>query len=127
MPGYPWCVVFPERKMLNLLIKDALKSLGKVLALCLIVFLAASSFVVSLFLLGLGIRLLRKKAKALEATEREAAREAVDKAREQGRHEVQKCASAVAPVPTAASVQTPPARQYARSAVVIPFKKSGTD
>ncbi|MCP3718504.1 MULTISPECIES: hypothetical protein [unclassified Paraburkholderia] len=113
--------------MLNLLIKDVLKSPGKVLALCLIVYLAATSFFVSLFLVGLGVRWLQKKAKALEATEREAAREAADKAREQAQPEVQKAAAAVAPASTATPVQTAPARQYAKSAVVIPLKKTGTD
>ncbi|MEM5316061.1 hypothetical protein [Paraburkholderia sp. JHI869] len=129
IPGHAWlspgALIFLERKMLDVLIKDVLKSPGKVLALCLIVYLAATSFFVSLFLVGLGVRWLHKKAKALEATEREAAREAADKAREQAQPEVQKGAPVVAPA--AASVQTAPTRQYAKSAVVIPLKKTGTD
>ncbi|WP_321936221.1 hypothetical protein [Paraburkholderia sp. J8-2] len=112
--------------MLNLLIKDVLKSPGKVLALCLIVYLAATSFFVSLFLAGLGVRWLHKKAKALEAAEREAAREA-DKAREQAQPEAQKGAAAVAQAAPSPVVQMAPARQYAKSAVVIPLKKTGTD
>ena len=113
--------------MLNLLIKDVLKSPGKVLALCLIVYLASMSFFVCLFLGALGARWLHKKAKALEAAEREAAREAADKAREKAQPEAQKDAPVVPPASTVATVQTAPTRQYAKSAVVIPLKRTGTD
>jgi hypothetical protein len=113
--------------VLNLLIKDVLKSPGKVLALCLIVYLATTSFFVCLFLGGLGVRWLHKNAKAFEAAEREAARETADKVHEQPRPEAQKGAAAVAPASTNAAVKTAPTRQYAKSAVVIPLKKTGSD
>lgn len=112
--------------MLNLLIKDVIKSPGKLLALCLVVYLASMSFFVCLFLGALGARWLHKKAKALEAVEREAARELADKAREHAQPEAQKGAASKAPAPAASAVETPPKRQYAKSAVVIPLKKTGT-
>jgi hypothetical protein len=130
IPGTAWtfpgALIFLERKMLDLLIKDVLKSPGKVLALCLIVYLATLSFFVCLFLGALGARWLYKKAKALEAAEREAARERADKAREQAQPEAQKSAATVSPASAGVTVDTAPKRQYAKSAVVIPLKKTGT-
>jgi hypothetical protein len=115
--------------MLKLLLKDLLKSPGKLLALCLVLYLATISFFVGLFLVALVVHSLKKaivtKAKALEAAEAEAARELADKAREQALAEAAQKSAA----PTAAAaqpVQSAPQRQYAKSAVVIPLKRTGT-
>jgi len=111
--------------MLNLLIKDVLKSPGKLLALCLVVYLASMSFLVSLFLaLAVGgkfVQMLKRKAKALEAAEAEA---------ERARAEAERLAAVEAQKRTAAATVQPapaaPTRQYAKSAVVIPMKRTGT-
>ena len=112
--------------MLNLLIKDVLKSLGKLLALCLVVYLASMSFFVCLFLGALGARWLYKKGKALEAAEREAARELADQAREQAQPEAQKSVATASPAAADVAADAAPKRQYAKSVVVIPLKKTGT-
>ncbi|HKR42211.1 MAG TPA: hypothetical protein VJU59_21480 [Paraburkholderia sp.] len=114
--------------MRKLFVEDVLKSPGKLLALCFIVYLAATSFFVGIFLCFVAVRWFRKqlvlKAKALEAADAEAARERANEAREQALNTATANAAAQAsPTPV---TQTPPARQYARSAVVIPMKKTGT-
>jgi hypothetical protein len=115
-------LIFLERKMLKLLFKDAIKTPGTLLALCFVMYLASMSFFVAAFLLLLAARWLQKtiqqKAKAVEAAEAEAAR-------------AQAAKPAVAPATVAPTVaaaneataaQPAPKRQYAKSAVVIPFK-----
>jgi hypothetical protein len=130
VPGHSLDVSFSlERKMLKLLMNDVLKSPGRLLALCLVVYLASISTFVGLFLAGIAVRVVSKrikaKAKALEAAEAEAARVLAEKAREQALSEaVQESAA----TETAAQPgQSTPNRQYAKSAVVIPMKRTGTD
>ncbi|WP_042303612.1 hypothetical protein [Paraburkholderia kururiensis] len=111
--------------LLNPFFRDVLKSPGKLLLLCLVVYLASTSFVVGLFLAtAVGAKLvqtLKRKAKALEAAEAEA---------ERARAEAERVAAEKA-LKQAADTDTQPAaaaptRQYARSAVVIPLKRTGT-
>ncbi|CAG9208285.1 hypothetical protein EHZ19_24935 [Paraburkholderia bannensis] len=115
--------------MLKLFVGDVMKSPGKLLALCLVVYLATMSFFVGLFLFLVAIHWVRKqimlKAKAFEAAEAEAARERANEVREQALKADAKPAEQVAPVSVAVA-QVTPVRQYARSAVVIPMKKTGT-
>ncbi|MFP3708501.1 hypothetical protein SB783_31265 [Paraburkholderia sp. SIMBA_009] len=116
--------------MLKLFVEDVLKSPGKLLALCFVVYLATMSFFVGLFLFLVAVHWLRKqimlKAKALEAAAAEAARERASEAREQAlKAAVAKPAEQGSTV-HASAAQVTPVRQYARSAVVIPMKKTGT-
>ncbi|CAG9255192.1 conserved hypothetical protein [Paraburkholderia unamae] len=119
--------------MLKLLFKDLLRSPGKLLAMCFVVYLASISFFVGCFLAFAALGWLRKtliaKAKALEAAEAEAAREYADKVREQAKAAVasRQAETDVAPASGAAVViPMTPKRRYAKSAVVVPFKKTGT-
>ncbi|OBR54037.1 hypothetical protein [Paraburkholderia tropica] len=117
--------------MRKLFIEDVMKSPGKLLALCFIVYLASQSFFVGFFLFCLGVRWFRKqlvlKAKALETAEAEAARERANEAREQAlKAGAVKPAQQQAPAPVATAPVTP-LRQYVRSAVVVPMKKTGTE
>lgn len=117
--------------MLELLFKHLFRSPGKLLALCLVVYLAAQSFFVGVFLAIVAARWVHKhlvlKAKALEAAEADAARELADKAREQAQAAAaQKSAGAATPAAEVATAASPVQRQYAKSAVVIPMKKTGT-
>lgn len=115
--------------MLKLFVADVMKSPGKLLALCFVVYLAAMSFFVGLFLFLVAIHWVRKqimlKAKAFEAAEAEAARERANEVREQALKATAKPAEQVAPASVAVA-QVTPVRQYARSAVVTPIKKTGT-
>jgi hypothetical protein len=114
--------------MLLVLFKDAIKSPAKVLALCFIAYFATISFIVSTFLLLIAAHWVvkeMKKAKAIHAAEAEA---------EAARIEIEKLAARaatnakpeVASAATAAAndsdVKPAPAKQYAKSAVVLPFK-----
>ncbi|APA90427.1 hypothetical protein BJG93_33095 (plasmid) [Paraburkholderia sprentiae WSM5005] len=119
--------------MLKVMFKDALKTPGKLLALCLVVYLATISIVVAGFLILLAVSWvkveMKKKAKAIEAAEAEA---------EAARIETEKLAAAAraadaAKVRTAdvahateaandAAAQPAPTKQYAKSAVVVPFR-----
>ncbi|WP_028231584.1 hypothetical protein [Paraburkholderia mimosarum] len=117
--------------MLSLLIKDVLKSPGKLVAVCFVLYLASMSMFVSLFLaLAVGgkfVQTLKRKAKALEAAEAEAERARAE-AERVAAVEAQKQATAAAAA-AAAAVQpeaSAPTRQYAKSAVVIPLKRTGT-
>jgi flagellar biosynthesis component FlhA len=118
-------MILLERKMLKLLFKDAIKTPGKLLALCLVVYLATISFFVLGFVLLLAARWLQKhmqqKAKALEAAEAEAAKAKVTRT-----ETAQPVVAAALKVAAAANdnvaVAPAPKRQYAKSAVVIPFK-----
>ena len=107
--------------MLTLLIKDVFKSPGKLVAVCFVLYLASMSFFVGLFLaLAVGgkfVQTLKRKARALEAAEAEAERVAAVEAQKQA---TAAAAAAAQPEPAA------PTRQYAKSAVVIPMKRTGT-
>lgn len=123
--------------MLKVLFKDVLKSPGKLLALCLIVYLAAVSFFVAGFLLLVAARWIQKsmqqKAKAIAAAEAEseAARIETEKLAAAARAaQTAKTAVADTPVASAAGLaandpsasQSTALPQYAKSAVVIPFR-----
>ncbi|MGQ7932225.1 hypothetical protein [Paraburkholderia sp. D1E] len=120
---FPVRLIFLEREMLKLLLKDATKTPWKLLALCLVVYLATLSLVVFIFVAFLAGHWLRKtiqqKTKALEAAEAKRAEAATP---------VVPAAPAVATVTPAnpavapAAAQPAPKRQYAKSAVVIPFR-----
>ena len=115
--------------MLKVLFRNALTSPGKLVGLCFVVYFATISFSVAAFLLLLSARWvmveMKKKAKAIEAAEAEA---------EAARAEAQKLASrqmatsgsvenVIASAAANDSVAAPaPTKQYAKSAVVIPFK-----
>jgi hypothetical protein len=110
--------IFLERKMLKLLLRNAIRSPGKLLAICMVVYLAATSFFVAFFVAVLAVRFfiqtMKKKAKELEAADAEAARS-----------EAARPVVPAAPVTAATpeeSVSPAPVRQYAKSAVVIPFR-----
>jgi hypothetical protein len=104
--------------MLKLLLKDAIRSPFKLLAACIVAYLAATSFFVALFIAVLAVRFftqtMKKKTKDLEAAAADAARA-----------EASKLVRPASPAVTVAAEETvapTPARQYAKSAVVIPFK-----
>ncbi|MGF6851157.1 hypothetical protein [Paraburkholderia sp. CI3] len=119
--------------MLKVLFKDGFKTPGKLLALCLVVYLATISIVVAGFLILLAVSWvkfeMKKKAKAIEADEADA---------EAARIETEKLAAAAraadaakartAPVAHATAAANDPAvkpapiKQYAKSAVIVPFK-----
>ncbi|MFL9995243.1 hypothetical protein PQR34_32400 [Paraburkholderia sediminicola] len=111
--------------MLKPLFKDAIKTPWKLLALCLVVYLATLSLVVLIFVGFLAGHWLRKtiqqKTKALEAAEAEAKRA-------EAATPIVPAAPVVATVTPAnpavapAAAQPIPKRQYAKSAVVIPFR-----
>ncbi|MFC0403148.1 hypothetical protein [Paraburkholderia rhizosphaerae] len=104
--------------MLKLLLKDAIKSPFRLLALCMAVYLAATSFFVGLFVAVLAVRFvvkfMKEKAKAI-------ATEAADAARAEAAIPVMPVSPAVTATPEAA-VEPTPAPQYAKSAVIIPFR-----
>jgi hypothetical protein len=110
--------IFLERKMLKLLLKDAIRSPFKLLAICMVAYLAATSFFVGIFVAVLAVRFfiqtMKKKAKELEAADAEAARAEAAKP-------VVPASPAKAATPEEA-VAPAPVRQYAKSAVVIPFR-----
>jgi cytoskeletal protein RodZ len=116
--------------MLELFVKDVLKSPGKLVALCFVVYLAATSFFVGVFLAAAAVYWLRKqlmlKAKALQAAEAEIERQRVDQAREEAVKKAAAANTAQAPSAPTPAPQATPIRQYAKSAVVIPMKKTGT-
>ncbi|MGF6782053.1 hypothetical protein [Paraburkholderia sp. GAS334] len=124
--------IFLERKMLKHLFKDAIKSPVKLFLLCFVVYMAAASFLVAAFLFLLGARWLHKqmmlKAKALEAAEVEASKAEVAKAAEAVTVVATPVDVKATPAPASAnaandaSVEAAPAPQYAKSAVVLPFK-----
>jgi hypothetical protein len=120
--------MFLERKMLNLLVKNAIKSPGRLLAACLVIYLASTSFVVGLFVAlavgGCFVRSLKRKAKDLEAAEAEALRARAEAERGTAVEAQKKAATAAASA--AQPVQATPTRQYVKSAVVIPFRRTGT-
>jgi hypothetical protein len=116
--------------MLKVLFKDAIKSPGKLLALCFVVYFATISLAVAGFLILLAARWvmveMKKKAKAIEAAEAEAeaARVEAEKLAASQRMAAQAKAQAVPVAPASNdSVSKPaPMKQYAKSAVVIPFR-----
>jgi len=99
--------------MLTVLFKDAIKSPAKVLALCFIAYFATISFVVTVFLVLLAahwvVKEMKKKGKAILA-----ARAAAD-----AKAEVASAATAAA---NDSNAKPAPMKQYAKSAVVLPFK-----
>jgi hypothetical protein len=66
------------------------------------------------------------KAKALQAADAELERQRADQARDEALRKAPAANAAQTPATPAAASQSTPARQYARSAVVIPMKKTGT-
>jgi flagellar biosynthesis component FlhA len=130
-PDISSCVIFLERKMLELLFTNAIKHPGKLLALCFVAHLATISFVVLGLLILLAIGWLRQKVKAAaraqaeadaEARRAEAAKAKIVVPEPIAKVEAVNVAPATNDASTAPAAQTP---QYARSAVVIPFR-SGT-
>lgn len=117
--------------MLELLIKNAIRHPGKLLALCFVAYLATMSFVVSglLFLLVVGWipQKVKAAAKAQAEAHAEARRAEAANAKVVVPEPVAKVQTVnVAPATNdAAAAPLAPHRQYARSAVVIPFR-SGT-
>lgn len=130
--------------MLKVLLKDPIKTPGKLLALCIVMYLATVSFFVAAFLVLLTGRWLYKamqnKTRAIEAAEKEAeaARVEAEKLAAIARTAEAARAAAAAASTTGATGTTgattgtaaandssaaePAARRYAKSAVVIPFR-----
>jgi hypothetical protein len=119
--------------MLKVLFKDAIKTPGKLLALCFVVYLATISFVVDMFVMLLAARwvyvTMMKKAKAIEAAEAEAEAARIEteklaaaaKAADAAKARTAAVAQATAAANDGAAVPAPK-KQYAKSAVVLPFK-----
>jgi hypothetical protein len=120
---------FLERKMLTVLFKDAIKSPAKVLALCFIAYFATISFVVTVFLVLLAahwvVKEMKKKGKAIFAAEAEAEAARIEteklaaRAAAEAKAEVASAATAAA---NDSNAKPAPMKQYAKSAVVLPFK-----
>ncbi|NUX57938.1 hypothetical protein [Paraburkholderia youngii] len=119
--------------MLKVLFNGALKTPGKLVALCLVAYLATISFVVCGLLMLLAARwvykAMMKKAKAIETAEAdaEAARIETEKLAAAARAaDAAKARTAAVAHATAAAndpaAQPAPMKQYAKSAVVVPFK-----
>jgi uncharacterized membrane protein len=123
--------------MLKVLLKDAIKVPGKLLALCIVMYLASLSlFVAGFLLLLLAARWLHKamqqKAKAIEAAEAEAEVARVEAERLAAASKAAEAAKATVPTASVASAASAAndttaagptsTRRYAKSAVVIPFK-----
>ncbi|WP_175772993.1 hypothetical protein [Paraburkholderia phenazinium] len=117
--------------MLELLFKNAIKHPGKLLALCFVAYLATMSFVVFGLLLLLAVGWIRQKvraaAKAQAEAQAEARRAEAARVKAVNPDPVAKVETVnVAPATNDAAIApAAPPRQYARSAVVIPFR-SGT-
>ena len=107
--------------MLKFLLANALRSPGRLLALCVVIYIASQSFFVALFVVGLVIAAIRseikKKLKAAEVQEAEAKQAEA----EQLRSDIATAQPAKTEVP-AEPVKPAPVREYAKSAVVIPFR-----
>ncbi|MGF6915891.1 hypothetical protein [Paraburkholderia sp. 40] len=119
--------------MLIVFFKDAIKSPAKVLALCFIAYFATISFVVLGFLVLLAIhwvvKEMKKKGKAILAAEADAEAARIEKeklaarAGAEAKAEVKaEVKAAVTPAANDSSVQPAATKQYAKSAVVLPFK-----
>jgi len=116
--------------MLKVLLKNAIKSPSprKVLALCFIVYFASISFVVASFLLLLAgswlVAAMKKKARTIIAAEAEAEAASLEVAKPAA--PAADARTQAAPVTSAAAndsnAQPAPMKQYAKSAVVLPFK-----
>jgi hypothetical protein len=114
--------------MLMVFFKDAIKSPGKVLALCFIAYFATISFVVAAFLVVLAthwvLNEMKKKGKAILAAEADAEAARIETEKLATRAAEAK-AEAASPAPAAANdsnAKPAPMKQYAKSAVVLPFK-----
>ncbi|WP_321817839.1 MULTISPECIES: hypothetical protein [unclassified Paraburkholderia] len=116
--------------MLELFVKDVLKSPGKLVALCFVIYLASMSFFVGVFLAAATVYWVRKqlmlKARAIQAADAELERQRADQVRDEALRQAAAASAFQTPAVPAAANQATPARQYARSAVVIPMKKTGT-
>ncbi|MFM0756061.1 hypothetical protein [Paraburkholderia strydomiana] len=121
--------IFLERKMLMVFFKDAIKSPAKVLALCFIAYFATISFVVFGLLVLLAIhwvvKEMKKKGKAILAAEADAEAARIEKeklAARAGAEAKAEVKAAVTPAANDSSAQPAATKQYAKSAVVLPFK-----
>ncbi|MBB4518260.1 hypothetical protein GGD68_007066 [Paraburkholderia fungorum] len=117
--------------MLMMFFKDAIKSPAKTLALCFIAYFATISFVVFGLLVLLAIhwvvKEMKKKGKAILATEAdaEAARVETEKLAARTAAEAKPDAKPAATTTAAANdsnAKPTPRKQYAKSAVILPFK-----
>ena len=114
--------------MLRVVFKDAITSPGKLLALCMVVYFATISIAVAGILILLAARWvtleMKKKAKAIEAAEAEAARVESEKAAVEQQMATQSKVEVVPSTTASNDSAASPARtkQYAKSAVVIPFR-----
>ncbi|SIT34888.1 conserved hypothetical protein [Paraburkholderia ribeironis] len=118
--------------MLRVLFKDAAKAPGKLLALCFIVYFASQSFIIDVFLFLFAVAwvasAMKKKSKAILAAEAEAeaARAEAEKLAAAARVAAQAKAQAAAmtgmPASNDSNAKPASTKQYAKSAVVIPFK-----
>jgi hypothetical protein len=111
--------------MRKVLFRNAITSPGKLVALCFVVYFATISFAVAAFLLLLSARWvmveMKKKAKAIEAAE--AARAEAQKLASRQMAASGSVENVTASAAANDRVAAPaPAKQYAKSAVVIPFK-----
>jgi flagellar biosynthesis component FlhA len=129
--GHSLLKIFLERKMLMMFFKDAIKSPAKTLALCFIAYFATISFVVFGLLVLLAIhwvvKEMKKKGKAILAAEAdaEAARVESEKLAARAAAEAKPEAQPAGTTTAAANdsnAKPAPTRQYAKSAVVLPFK-----
>jgi hypothetical protein len=129
-PDIPLCVrLYLERIMFKHLLKDAFKSPWKLLGVCLVIYMASMSMFVSGILVLAGIRHLRRehrgKMKAMRETEirEHGESDAQAKADAPVAHQantIKRQAAANDAIQQSASKQTQ--KQYAKSAVVVPFK-----
>ena len=116
--------------MLKLLLKDVLTSPARLLAVCLVVYLASMSLFVAGFLLLLIGRWIHKSIKQLEK-----AADAAEAEKAGAKHsqtaatapvsagvDATRTAATVIDLNSASSEPAAPKRQYAKSAVVIPLK-----
>jgi hypothetical protein len=114
----PCALIFLERKMPDHSFEFSPKLLMKLLAASFLLYLASQSFFVAIFLvLAVGTHIKRKISKSKDRSSRHAKNAPADVAPNQ--------AAVVSPQPQPIQ-PTVPKRQYAKSAVVIPFK-TGTD
>lgn len=116
--------------MLKLLLKDVLTSPAKLLACCLVIYLATMSFFVAGFLGLLAIRWIQKTVRQMEKAAEHAEAEKARAKQTQtaapvpasASMDATRTAATVTDLTPASSEPTAPKRQYAKSAVVIPLK-----
>ncbi|HHX4058055.1 TPA: hypothetical protein ACU967_006915 [Burkholderia contaminans] len=111
-------MTFLEREMLTLLFKSAFKSPFKLLALCLVLYIATTSF----FVAGIVMLAVAHWAKT-EFDKRRRAAQAPEVAERPAGSDAAQQLHRAAKVPAANdATESTPKRQYAKSAVVIPIK-----